>query len=283
MENRFKLQISKILQSTFNSCRPKNNSDVSDHRLFFLKTPHHRRLIDLFSPKPPPPPLTSSSSSSQPPKPHHLSRLGPTRFPAYTDRRRIPQSVSPPFHEKPTNRGRKKKPHHRKRRNNPSSNFSSTTDNYYYNWWSSDDDNQSDGKTTLFSRRSLSSDSFESVRKNRARRTRGGSWGGGGDRESAGAGAMDGFAVAKESSDPHEDFRSSMVDMIVEKGIFGVEELENLVECFVSLNTEEHHKVIFEVFAEIWETLILDLAKKDGGARENGRENPDSVLQDSNR
>ncbi|KAJ9551147.1 hypothetical protein OSB04_015192 [Centaurea solstitialis] len=36
---------------------------------------------------------------------------------------------------------------------------------------------------------------------------------------------------------------SSMVDMIVEKGIFGVEELENLVECFLELNSEEHHKL----------------------------------------
>ncbi|KVI01265.1 transcription repressor OFP8-like [Cynara cardunculus var. scolymus] len=251
MENRFKLQISKLLQSTLNSCRPKNNSDVSDHHLFFLKNPHHRRLIDLFSPKPQPP------SSSQPKL--HLNRLGTTPFPAYTDRRR-PQSISPPFHEKPTKRDRKKKPHYRKRRNNPS--FSSITDNYYYNWWSSDEDNQSDGKTTLFSRRSVSSDSFESIRKNRTRRIAAAAGGGGGCRDTEVV-AMDGFAVAKESKDPHEDFRSSMVDMIVEKGIFGVEELENLVECFLSLNSEEHHKVIFEVFAEIWETLISDLGKKE--------------------
>ncbi|GJV97187.1 transcription repressor OFP8-like protein [Tanacetum coccineum] len=70
---------------------------------------------------------------------------------------------------------------------------------------------------------------------------------------------MDGVVVTKESIDPHEDFRVSMVDMIVEKGIFGVEELENLVECFVKLNSEEHHKVIFEVFAEIWESLVSDM------------------------
>ncbi|KAJ0524475.1 putative transcription factor OFP family [Helianthus annuus] len=74
---------------------------------------------------------------------------------------------------------------------------------------------------------------------------------------------MDGFAVAKDSSDPYEDFRASMVDMIVEKEIFSVEELENLVECFLSLNSEEHHKVIFEVFAEIWEALITDLEKRE--------------------
>ncbi|KAI3805638.1 hypothetical protein L1987_28198 [Smallanthus sonchifolius] len=71
------------------------------------------------------------------------------------------------------------------------------------------------------------------------------------------------MAVAKDSSDPYEDFKASMVDMIVEKEIFGVEELENLVECFVKLNSEEHHKVIFEVFAEIWEILIEDLNKRE--------------------
>lgn len=69
---------------------------------------------------------------------------------------------------------------------------------------------------------------------------------------------LDGFAISKDSSDPYEDFRASMVDMIVEKEIFGVEELENLVECFLSLNDEEHHKVIIEVFAEIWEVLVTD-------------------------
>nr|XP_043627915.1 transcription repressor OFP8-like [Erigeron canadensis] len=228
MENRFKLQISKILQSTFNSCRPKDTSDVSDHHSFIPETRRHRRLIDLFSPKPQP-----HSSSSIIPKPH----LVQTQFPAIPDRRRQ-YSVSPAsqFHEKTSKRDRKKKPHYRKRRNSAS--FSSITDNYYHSWWSSedDDDNQSETKTTntLFSRRSGSSDSGNVV-------------------------ALNGFAVAKDTNDPYEDFRVSMVDMIVEKGIFGVEELENLVECFISLNSEEHHKVIFEVFAEIWESMLLDL------------------------
>ncbi|CAH1449010.1 unnamed protein product [Lactuca virosa] len=249
MENRFKSQVSKIFQSTFNSCRPKNNSDVSDRHLSFLKTPHHRRLIDLFSPKPQP--LSSTSSNLKP----HLSRLGTTPYPGNTDRH-TPHSVSP-LHEKTSKRGRKKKPHHRKRRNIAS--FSSLTDNYYNNWWSSDEGDKSNGENSLFSRRSFSSESLESLRKTRGKRS-GSGVGGCKDR-----GATDVVAVAKESSDPHEDFRASMVDMIVERGIFRVEELEKLVECFLSLNSEENHKVIFEVFAEIWETLISksDLCKND--------------------
>ncbi|KAL4563934.1 hypothetical protein LXL04_027983 [Taraxacum kok-saghyz] len=245
MENRSKLQISKAFQAAFSSCRPKTNSDVSDRQVSFVKTSHHRRLIDLFSPKPQP--LSSTYCNPKP----HLSRLGTTPYPANTDRQ-TPHSISP-VHEKSSKRGRKK-PHYRKRRNTAS--FSSLTDNYYNNWWSSD---ESDGKNTLFSRQSFSSESLESVRKTRAKRS------GGGCKDHGAAVAVDGVAVAKESSDPHEDFRVSMVDMIVEKGIFRFEELENLVECFLSLNSEEHHKVIFEVFAEIWEILVSksDLYNKE--------------------
>ncbi|KAM0030860.1 putative transcription factor OFP family [Helianthus debilis subsp. tardiflorus] len=244
METPIKSKLSKIIQSTFNSCRPKNTSDVSDHRSLAGKTQNNRRLIELFSPKPQP-----LSSSSCKPKPH-LSRLkspATPLFPANTVCR-IP-------HERMSKRDRRKKLQFRRRRNNAT--FSSITDNYYYNWWSSEEDDQSDGKTTLFSRRSVSSDSFESVRKTRGKR------GGWRDLKATDVVAMDGFAVAKDSSDPYEDFRASMVDMIVEKEIFSVEELENLVECFLSLNSEEHHKVIFEVFAEIWEALITDLEKRE--------------------
>ncbi|KAJ0495798.1 putative transcription factor OFP family [Helianthus annuus] len=219
MEKGFKSQISKLLQSTFNSCRPNTISDVSDHR-------NNRRLIDLFSPVPQPQP---SSTSNRPKKQKlHLSSLGNTPFPAnYV--RRSSHSVSP-VPENPSKIDRKKKTHHRRRRNSAS--FSSIPDNHYYNWWSSDEDDQK-SKTTLFSRRSNSLDFDESIRENVV-------------------------VVAKDSDDPYEDFKASMVDMIVENEIFGVEELEKLVECFVSLNSEEHHKVIFDVFAEIWEILIAD-------------------------
>lgn len=66
----------------------------------------------------------------------------------------------------------------------------------------------------------------------------------------------DTFAVVKNSSDPYNDFRKSMVEMIIEKEIFGVNELEELVECFLSLNSPQHHRVIVEVFTEIWDALF---------------------------
>ncbi|XP_057768094.1 transcription repressor OFP8-like [Salvia miltiorrhiza] len=70
------------------------------------------------------------------------------------------------------------------------------------------------------------------------------------------AAVEDSLAVVKRSSDPYSDFRNSMVEMIVEKHIFATKDLENLLRCFLSLNSYHHHKVIVEVFAEIWEAFF---------------------------
>ncbi|CAI9758976.1 unnamed protein product [Fraxinus pennsylvanica] len=70
-------------------------------------------------------------------------------------------------------------------------------------------------------------------------------------------GVKDSLAVVKRSSDPYTDFRTSMVEMIVEKQIFRAKELENLLQCFLSLNSYHHHRVIIEVFSEIWEALFV--------------------------
>ncbi|KAK6927411.1 Ovate protein family, C-terminal [Dillenia turbinata] len=64
------------------------------------------------------------------------------------------------------------------------------------------------------------------------------------------------FAFEKSSSDPHGDFRDSMVEMIVEKQILESEELEEMLQRFLSLNSPYHHEVIVEVFSEIWQALF---------------------------
>lgn len=64
------------------------------------------------------------------------------------------------------------------------------------------------------------------------------------------------FAVVKRSTDPYDDFRTSMVEMIVEKQIFGARDLEGLLETFLSLNSSHHHRVIVEVFTEICDALF---------------------------
>ncbi|KAI8029853.1 Transcription repressor OFP7 [Camellia lanceoleosa] len=64
------------------------------------------------------------------------------------------------------------------------------------------------------------------------------------------------FAVVKKSEDPFEDFKRSMMEMILEKQMFEERDLEQLLQCFLSLNSRHHHRVIVEAFADIWETLF---------------------------
>lgn len=65
------------------------------------------------------------------------------------------------------------------------------------------------------------------------------------------------YAVVKKSEDPKEDFKRSMMEMVVEKQMFEERELEQLLECFLSLNSRQHHGVIVEAFTEIWEALLF--------------------------
>ncbi|KAM7505857.1 hypothetical protein LguiB_004761 [Lonicera macranthoides] len=65
------------------------------------------------------------------------------------------------------------------------------------------------------------------------------------------------FAIVKSSVDPQQDFRDSMVEMITEKGIRGAGELEDLLACYLTLNSDEYHHLIIQVFREVW----LELSK----------------------
>ncbi|XP_028760374.1 transcription repressor OFP7-like [Neltuma alba] len=63
-------------------------------------------------------------------------------------------------------------------------------------------------------------------------------------------------AVVKKSEDPYHDFRRSMMEMIVEKKMFEQKDLEQLLCCFLSLNSTKYHPVIVQAFTDIWETLF---------------------------
>ncbi|XP_009365596.1 transcription repressor OFP7-like [Pyrus x bretschneideri] len=65
-------------------------------------------------------------------------------------------------------------------------------------------------------------------------------------------------AVVKKSEDPYEDFRRSMMEMIMEKQIFEAKELEELLRCFLTLNSRHYQDVIVGAFSEIWELLFSD-------------------------
>ncbi|KAE8712585.1 Transcription repressor OFP6 [Hibiscus syriacus] len=65
-------------------------------------------------------------------------------------------------------------------------------------------------------------------------------------------------AVVKRLEDPYEDFNGSMMEMIMEKQMFQVEELKQQLLCFLSLNSIEFHGIIVEAFIEIWEALFYE-------------------------
>ncbi|KAG0467478.1 hypothetical protein HPP92_019058 [Vanilla planifolia] len=59
------------------------------------------------------------------------------------------------------------------------------------------------------------------------------------------------FAMVKSSSNPEKDFRDSMVEMIEENNIRASKDLEELLACYLFLNSNEYHGVIIKVFEEI--------------------------------
>lgn len=60
------------------------------------------------------------------------------------------------------------------------------------------------------------------------------------------------FAVVKSSFDPQRDFKESMVEMIVQNNLKASKDLEDLLACYLSLNSDEYHEVIIKVFKQIW-------------------------------
>ncbi|KAG1338976.1 transcription repressor OFP2-like [Cocos nucifera] len=65
-------------------------------------------------------------------------------------------------------------------------------------------------------------------------------------------GLMEGIVVVKSSLDPRRDFRESMVEMIMENNLRASKDLEELLACYLSLNSKEYHDIIIEVFEQIW-------------------------------
>ena len=71
-----------------------------------------------------------------------------------------------------------------------------------------------------------------------------------------------GFAVVKRSSDPYEDFRKSMEEMIAEGAACGGGDgdgelsAERLLETYLVLNSPRHYPAILAAFADVRETLF---------------------------
>lgn len=71
--------------------------------------------------------------------------------------------------------------------------------------------------------------------------------------------------MVKRSEDPYEDFKGSMMEMIVEKNMSEMAELEQLLSCFLTLNAKRHHRAIVRAFSEVW--IALFSGGNDGSRR----------------
>ncbi|OIT32310.1 transcription repressor ofp6 [Nicotiana attenuata] len=58
-------------------------------------------------------------------------------------------------------------------------------------------------------------------------------------------------AVVKDSSDPFQDFKKSMLQMIFEMEIYSPEDLKELLNCFLHLNSPSYHEIIIQAFLNI--------------------------------
>ncbi|PRQ46562.1 putative transcription factor OFP family [Rosa chinensis] len=290
MENRFKLKLSRMFhKASLGTCRSRSISDV------IQKTDHSPPKP---APPPPPKPFPSicrpKCSDDQKQQPINRSCvISRSNTDLMLPRRKIFERRSPfvkpeippnslfshsnPFyevHESHSFRQRKKKATKKKKKKTRSKktdlfaiSSSSLDSNHFYNgWWSSSEDEEKEDETdTLFSSNTHTSDSSGSRRRLRSSSQRKGQ-SFGRRRGGSEVGLMplqgkvkDSFAVVKKSSDPYNDFRTSMVEMIVEKQIFSGKDLDHLLQCFLKLNSPHHHRVIIEVFTEIWEALFSNL------------------------
>ncbi|XP_054796384.1 transcription repressor OFP7-like [Prosopis cineraria] len=66
------------------------------------------------------------------------------------------------------------------------------------------------------------------------------------------------FTVVKKSKDPYEDFKKSMLEMIMEMEMFETRDLEQLLQCFLTLNSRHYHGIIARAFMEIWQELFSE-------------------------
>ncbi|KAK2644628.1 hypothetical protein Ddye_019823 [Dipteronia dyeriana] len=63
-------------------------------------------------------------------------------------------------------------------------------------------------------------------------------------------------AMEKCSYDPREDFKESMIEMIMANRIEEAKDLRSLLNYYMSMNSKEYHGIILEVFYEVCSNLF---------------------------
>ena len=69
---------------------------------------------------------------------------------------------------------------------------------------------------------------------------------------------FDSFLMEKCSYDPKQDFKESMVEMILEKELHQDSyDLMELLQCYLSLNSQKFHNIIIRAYAEVWVDILI--------------------------
>lgn len=61
----------------------------------------------------------------------------------------------------------------------------------------------------------------------------------------------DSIVVEKRSVNPYYDFQRSILQMIVQKQIYSKSDLQELLNCFLKLNSPFHHQTIIKAFTDL--------------------------------
>ncbi|GMH05274.1 hypothetical protein Nepgr_007114 [Nepenthes gracilis] len=64
-------------------------------------------------------------------------------------------------------------------------------------------------------------------------------------------------AMEKSSFDPRDDFRQSVLEMIIANQIEKARDLRYLLKCYIQMNSEDYTGIILEVFHEVCTKLFL--------------------------
>ena len=65
--------------------------------------------------------------------------------------------------------------------------------------------------------------------------------------------------VEKDSLNPYHDFRESMHEMIMHKGMDEAEDMEDLLYHYLKLNPQDLHEIIRNAFSDVWIDIILKI------------------------
>ncbi|KAK4286320.1 hypothetical protein QN277_002890 [Acacia crassicarpa] len=59
------------------------------------------------------------------------------------------------------------------------------------------------------------------------------------------------IAVEMKSENPYNDFKQSILQMIIDRDIYSTTDLRELLQCFLQLNLPCHHQLILKAFNQI--------------------------------